>query len=260
MSNPPSIDQKIEHKGLLVKHDGAIDNADNTEMASIGDRVRTTREERGWSQAELARRAGTGVSQRTISNLETNRNQSSRQLVSIARALGVNPIWLESGRGPKSPETQEPSGRLLGDPIELVPIGHLMRRIPVVGTAKLGDHGMFVELEYPTGTGDGIVPFPSLDPRAYAVRCKGDSMSPRIQHGEFAVIEPGTEPHPGDEVLVKAVDGRVMIKRLKYLRDGRVHLESVNDGEHPPIVLEAAEVEAIHYVAGMVKSRMWRPE
>lgn len=131
-------------------------------------------------------------------------------------------------------------------------------RIPVVGHAKLGDNAHFVELEYPVGHGDGYIDLPSRDPNAYALRCDGDSMTPRIQHGEFVVIEPGTEPSPGDEVLVKAADGRVMIKKYLYRRDGRVHLVSVNEA-HKPIVLDTSQVEAMHYVGAIVKRSRWHP-
>ena len=126
-------------------------------------------------------------------------------------------------------------------------------RIPVVGTAQLGDNGHFVELEYPAGHGDGYNDLPSRDPCAYAVRCRGDSMSPRIKHGEYVIVEPGTEAQPGDEVLVKATDGRVMVKQFLYRRDGRVHLVSVNDA-HPSIAIEEDAIESLHYVAAIAKS------
>src|SRR5690606_9028328 len=130
------------------------------------------------------------------------------------------------------------------------PVGPIRRgsRIPVVGTAQLGDNGHFVEMEYPVGHGDGYIDLPTNDPSAYAVRCRGDSMAPRIQHGEFVIVEPGVEVQPGDEVLVKAKDGRVMVKKYLYRRDGRVHLVSVNDA-HPSINIEERDIEAMHYVS-----------
>jgi phage repressor protein C with HTH and peptisase S24 domain len=79
---------------------------------------------------------------------------------------------------------------------------------------------------------DGYINYPMRDPNAYALRCMGDSMRPRIREGEFVIIEPNSEPISGDEVLVKSLDGRVMIKTLLYQRDGRLHLLSVNEA-HP---------------------------
>lgn len=132
-------------------------------------------------------------------------------------------------------------------------------RIPVVGAARLGDNGHFVELEYPTGHGDGYIDIPSNDPNAYALRCEGDSMAPRIKHGEFVIAEPGHMVTPGDEVVVKASDGRVMVKTFLYRRDGRVHLVSVNEA-HPPVAIEEGQVDVMHYVGAIAKASRWVAE
>ncbi|MGJ7508700.1 S24 family peptidase [Variovorax sp. GT1P44] len=133
------------------------------------------------------------------------------------------------------------------------------RYVPVVGTARLGDDGHYYELEYPVGHGDGFLKYPSNDKNAYAVRCRGESMSPRIRHGEFAIIEPNHVVVPGDEVLVKSQDGRVMIKVLAYARDGLVHLDSINNNHQifPRISLAEEDIAAMHYVAATAKSALW---
>lgn len=130
------------------------------------------------------------------------------------------------------------------------------KRIPVVGTAQLGDNGHWSEIEYPVGHGDGYIEFPSRDPMAYALRCRGDSMMPRIKNGEFVIVEPNSEPINGDEVLVKSVDGRVMVKTLLYIRDDMVHLMSVNES-HPPQSMPLRDVEKMHLVAAIVKKALW---
>lgn len=129
-------------------------------------------------------------------------------------------------------------------------------RLPVVGTAQLGDDAHFYDLEYPSGHGDGSLRWPSDDVDAYVLRCRGESMKPRIRHGEYVVIEPNKEVQPGDEVMVKASNGRVMIKQLAYIRDGMVHLDSVNEA-HPRISILQSEISAIHYMAGIAKNSLW---
>ncbi|HGM5338211.1 TPA: S24 family peptidase [Serratia marcescens] len=121
-------------------------------------------------------------------------------------------------------------------------------RVPVMGSAQLGSEGHWVGLD----NGDGFVNWPSRDPEAFALRCKGDSMKPRIKDGEYVVVEPNHGYLPGDEVLLVTRDEQVMIKTFLYQRDGAVLVMSVNE-EHPPLRFPVSDVVRIQYVAGIVK-------
>lgn len=61
-------------------------------MTTIGERIRQRREILGYSQAEVASRAG--ISRAAIANLEQGLNKSSRSTVKIAQALQVPVEWL----------------------------------------------------------------------------------------------------------------------------------------------------------------------
>jgi phage repressor protein C with HTH and peptisase S24 domain len=128
--------------------------------------------------------------------------------------------------------------------------------IPVVGTAQLGDNGLWCDLDYPVGYGDGFIKYPSKDPQAYAIRCVGDSMKPRIRNGEFVIVEPNSEVVIGNEVLVKSIDGRVMVKSLLFSSDDRIYLQSIND-IYPSITLELKDIDVIHSIAAIAKSILW---
>ncbi len=131
----------------------------------------------------------------------------------------------------------------------------LLRLVPIRGYAKLGgEENYFVDLQYPDG--DGCIAFPTKDSDAYSVKCDGDSMSPRIRHGEYAIIEPNTAVMPGDEVLVQSKDGQVMVKVFTHKRDGRAYFESINDGEHKPFSLPLEEIDSMQYVAGIAKAAL----
>jgi phage repressor protein C with HTH and peptisase S24 domain len=129
--------------------------------------------------------------------------------------------------------------------------------VPVVGTAQLGEEGFYCELEYPAGHGDGAIKFTTSDRNAYALRVKGDSMRPRIKPGEFVVVEPNHPPQPGEEVLVRTADGRVMVKVFDFKRDGIVQLSSINEA-HRPITIDEKDIERLHYVAAIVKASSYR--
>jgi phage repressor protein C with HTH and peptisase S24 domain len=173
------------------------------------------------------------------------------QAVALQNTYGVNAVWLTKGKG-------EPGVAVRwNDEYRPIPITG-WKPIPVVGMAQLGDNGHWSDLEYPVGHGDGYVDFPSRDPNAYALKCVGDSMRPRIRDGEFAIIEPGHAVEPGDDVLVKSKDGRVMIKTFLYKRAGRIHLISINEA-HPSMSFADDEIEKMHYVVATTRPSMWRP-
>jgi phage repressor protein C with HTH and peptisase S24 domain len=128
-----------------------------------------------------------------------------------------------------------------------------VKRVPVVGSAQLGDDGYWHELEYPVGVGDGYVEFPTRDANAYAVRVEGDSMRPRYKPGEFVIVEPNRGVEPGHEVLVRTTDGRAMVKVLDWKRGNLVQLSSINE-DHRPITLTAQNVVSMHRVMGGVQA------
>lgn len=174
------------------------------------------------------------------------------QATAVQNAYGINAVWLMSGKGE--------SGVAIpyADEWRPIPISE-MYGVPVRGMAQLGDNGYWADIDYPDGVGEGYVDIPKKNRDTYALKCVGDSMKPRIKNGEYVVIEPSVPYAPGDEVLVKSTDGRVMIKIFLYERSGRVHLISVNEN-HPPMSIESDKIEKIHYVASINKPTQWRPD
>lgn len=65
--------------------------SDNQYMANIGKKIREAREDRGWTQDELAERAG--VTQGAIGHAESGRTKRPRDLPEIARALQRDIGW-----------------------------------------------------------------------------------------------------------------------------------------------------------------------
>ena len=67
---------------------------------SIGTRIREARKSANMTQQQLASKSG--IKQAALSELETGESAGSKYLASIASALGVSALWLETGRGPRS--------------------------------------------------------------------------------------------------------------------------------------------------------------
>lgn len=68
-------------------------------MNSLGIRIKEERMRRGWTLEELARRAN--VSKTLISELENDPNRGTTKLLQLARAFKMNPVYLETGKGPR---------------------------------------------------------------------------------------------------------------------------------------------------------------
>jgi phage repressor protein C with HTH and peptisase S24 domain/DNA-binding XRE family transcriptional regulator len=195
---------------------------------------------------------------------------SVEDAVAIQNEFGYSVAWILAGIGGKKviaqyPEEQSPAPE--DDPRTLAaysqdyrpkPVGK-WRGLAVVGMAQLGDNGYWADIEYAVGHGDGYVDWPTADPDAYALQCEGESMLPRIRPGEFVIVEPNQPIQPGDEVMVRSVDGRVMVKEFLYKAGGRCHLASVN-ASHGRISIPIEDIEKMHYVGGIAKPSKWRPD
>lgn len=204
------------------------------------------------------------------------KDESTGGRAGVAKATRVNPqtiyqivsgVLLKSGK-PRGVgrelagklDAAFPGWRQLGLPASEADTAHPLKagaRIPVVGEVKGGEGGYFDELQYPPGSGDGFVEYPSTDANAYALRVRGDSMHPRFRAGEFVIVEPGIQPQEGDDVIVCRTNGQKLLKQLNWIRDGEVQLLSINNG-YGPLTLSLADVESIQLVGGRVRRNALR--
>lgn len=75
--------------------DGAWPNQDMGD--TFGKRLLSARTAKGLKQAEVAK--ASGLSQTMISELENDVWESTARIAELAEALGVDPIWLKTGKG-----------------------------------------------------------------------------------------------------------------------------------------------------------------
>jgi transcriptional regulator with XRE-family HTH domain len=73
-------------------------NVEINPMSTVGDRIREARSKRRLTQAALAK--AYGCSTGMIGNLEAGIRDRPKDIMGLARALGVNAQWLDSGDGP----------------------------------------------------------------------------------------------------------------------------------------------------------------
>jgi len=205
-------------------------------MEELGRLVRRLREERGWSQGQLAMRAQVDKSE--ISHIErgTRKHVSARVVRSLARAF----------RQPEELFLIAAGYLDAGPQVDMTPVGATVR-IPVLGEVRAG-LPLFAEQhieewkEVPASlVGDGTYFF---------LRVRGDSMEPTFQEGGYLLVR--AEPDVDDgKVAVVMVGDEATVKR-GYKRDSHVILKADNPA-YPVQIVSDCEVR----VLGVV-TQYWR--
>jgi phage repressor protein C with HTH and peptisase S24 domain len=206
-------------------------------MKTWHDRLQEALKARGKIPAELARY--TGVKPPSVTGWL---NGSTRNLVGpnaykTCEFLKINPDWLFHGTMPSGLEEKDESAAV--QPAD-------NKKYPrVVGTAKMGDQGYYLDLD----GGDGYVEF-EAEEGAIAIRVRGDSMFPAIKDGWFVIIEPSGRPAIDEYVLLKFKDGKKMVKSLLQIKADCYVVESVNGGKRITAMIE--ELEDIRAISAVV--------
>jgi len=82
------------------------------------------------------------------------------------------------------------------------------------------------------------------DEHAYALEISGDQMKPAYRDGDVIVVSPATPIRRGDRVVVKTVDGELMVRELRRRTAKTLELQALNPA-HADRTLTAADVEWI---------------
>lgn len=225
-------------------------------MNTLSDRMTELMQATGWSIGKIAEVAA--VSSSAVSQWVNGQTQSIKlePAIRIERESGFSALWIANGKGEKRANLPPPSDEML-EP-EYAGRPRRSRRIPVVGTAKLGSDGYYEEISPILGGGDGAIEMASEDPNAYSLRVRGQSMFPAIRDGWYVLIEPNGQPRTGEYVLLKLKDGRKMVKELLIRRASSVEVMSVNGGER--MTFDIFDVASIQAVGAVVSPSKWIAE
>lgn len=116
--------------------------------------------------------------------------------------------------------------QLIGDTARTV------QTVPLLGFTRLGVGSHFDDGGFPAGKGWNEMALPSVnDEHAYALEISGDQMSPLYRDGDVIVVSPATAIRRGDRVVVRTVDGEMMIGELKRRTAKALELQSLAPGQ-----------------------------
>ncbi|MDP1369223.1 S24 family peptidase [Acinetobacter lwoffii] len=177
-------------------------------MSDLSTRLKESRLKAGKSQAEVAE--AVGIKQPTYQALESGKTQKSAYLPQIAKFLGVDAYWLQTGEGDSNHPLRpsEAVKKFMAGVKEL-------RKIPVLDFVQAGS---WREVVY-----DGLNPmgwtysdYEGINPEEiFGVAVSGLSMSPRFMPGDQLVVDPNLAAQPGDFVIACNNDYEVTFKKYR---------------------------------------------
>lgn len=181
-------------------------------METFADRLRWAMENKKTSQSDLAR--AVGVNRATINFWVSGKTKEveGSNLSKAANFLGVTPLWLTTGKGPKEP------GKTVDiywpdDPQKKGPTPAGL--IPVISWIKAGAWSEIVDHLSP-GDADKFIPiYRSAGPHSFALEIKGRSMEPEFFEGDTIVVDPNLAPNPGDYVVAKNDEDEATFKKYR---------------------------------------------
>lgn len=220
-------------------------------MDSLKERLKKARFEKGISQKELASRIGRAQS--AIAALESGRNKESTNIATIAKALDVDPVWLETGVGQMKNNNK---------PIEVeakieVASGYIQfKQIDIctcLKNRKSKDCNILNEVR--------LVEVSEVWARKHIgndfknisiITASSDSMHPTFSEGDLLFVDITIKYYRGDGIYVIDTPGGLLIKRLQTTISG--DLKVINDNKnYDPEIISRTDLESIH-ICGKVEA------
>lgn len=176
----------------------------------------------------------------------------------LARQAGLDPTTFnKSKRITKEGKQRWPSteslakvlnatGASLSEFVSLIEdreVGTAQRRLPRLRFAMAAQPGLFDAAGRPQRGQWGEASFPDLnDPHAYALEITGDGLLPVYRNGDLVIVSPAAEVNPGDRILLRSLQGELLIAELLDLTPERLRVRSLSR-EHVVRELPRAQVQ-----------------
>ena len=234
------------------------------------DRYSAIRDRLGYTDYRVAKATGIGTA--TLSNWKSGKYQPKADKISlIAKYLNVTPEEITGTQRvlqvfSAPAESEEPLGKpkegtkiqvFEGNPNKVTKVSDLFSKtirfslkIPVLGRVAAGS---------PIEAYEEIIDWVNIseemarDGEYFGLMVKGDSMEPKISHGDTLIVRRQDDADDGDIVIALVNGNDAVCKRLKKYADGAVALVSTNPA-YAPIYFSGEEVaETPVRIIGRVK-------
>jgi phage repressor protein C with HTH and peptisase S24 domain len=253
------MEGRISHRRLTCNRQSDAIFNHNCDMSTFASRLKERRKKKGLSQADLAKKSK--VSQTTISDIERGRNDGSKSILDLARALGCRPEWLQNGELPEEdgePGQQGKAGeQSTGYSVPKKSSSMLTESIPIIEWENPEDlpenvYALVPRVMVKLSAGNGYINYEEETgpPLAFqsswikreglhrsslcVVEAHGDSMEDRIHDGDILVVDTSKKQVVDGKVYALRYQNELRVKRLYRRYDGGLILHSDNKDKYPP--------------------------
>ncbi|WP_311230455.1 MULTISPECIES: helix-turn-helix domain-containing protein [unclassified Acidovorax] len=204
--------------------------------------IKTARRHRQWTQQQLG--DAVGRSKGNVAMWESGAHKPSyEQIVQISKHTGF-----------PMPERLPPDPNALTTDYSLGGRGGNIVDLQVIGAVDFFRGHCEIDEMLGAGTilGSGVHD-------GYAVRVRGDKMSPALKDGQFLVLERNAKPGFSDYCILELVgeDKLTFAEFLTDKMDGTLTFEVVETGDRVSIARD--DVRRMDVVVAIVSARQWRP-
>ncbi len=202
---------------------------------NIGPRLKKVRQDAKLTQKELAQLSG--VAQQIISGLETGKYSETKDIVKLARALGVSPSWLSEGRPDYSSIVNESNNLSNITPVEIV------CRVPLISWSEVVEWCENPQLHKSGNKEESIPVTKKIGINSYALEVEGVGMlNPSgegysFTPGSIIVCDPDQKPRNESFVIAKLPGSEDVVFKQLIIEGGRKYLASLNP-KYPTIPMD----------------------
>lgn len=184
----------------------------------IGDKIKFLRQELGLTQAELGDKLG--VTKQAVYKYEKDSvgNIPLDKIALMAKIFNVSPSYLTGWKEPQTPRKA----------VKIPVLGNVAAGIPIEAIEDVLDWEEIPQELANTGT-------------FFALKIKGDSMSPRILNSDVVIVRQQSTANSGDIVIAKVNGYDACCKKLIIKDDGLI-LQSFNQA-YEPMYFSRKEIE-----------------
>lgn len=215
--------------------------------------LRSAMEKAGFTPNSLAKKIGyqIGVVQAVVEGAARIKEDMAERIVGVLPELDLDTLL----GGSETPRTYMAGGRYgtVGAKPQMASLdGGRVRMIPLISMTQAGPS---INFEDEIFQHDAVAVIDVKDPKAFALRVRGNSMEPEIKEGDIAIVCPEWSVRNGDEVICRTIHGDVMCKIYQTEGSGEFVILSSYNAAFPPMKLNRDEIEWIYPVQSVQKTR-----